>query len=199
MSPCALYRLSWSHPHQRTCTLLLTHLTRFPRHRYLSTQVSNERPRGHDYDRILVTYVCILLHHIHRYGIHSAWYEWPRGHDYDRILVCDAVRGKGEVQGSVVPWRVWKYTAWWCSAKSDVQPYNGKKSAVMGCLPHCLLLWERPELLIALFLTMHANTHFRRVPAYVEEVRSGFKRGRIEARCPSKTKRDRPRRNYDII
>ena len=25
---------------------------------------------------------------------------------------------------------------------SLTRPYNGKKSAVMGCLPHCLLLWE---------------------------------------------------------
>ena len=46
---------------------------------------------------------------------------------------------------------------------------------------------------------MHANTHFRQVPAYVEEVWSGFKRGCIEAQCPSKTKRDRPRRNYDLF
>ena len=46
---------------------------------------------------------------------------------------------------------------------------------------------------------MRANTHFRRVPAYVEEVWSGFKRGCIEAQCPSKTKRDRPRRNHDLF
>ena len=46
---------------------------------------------------------------------------------------------------------------------------------------------------------MRANTHFRRVPAYVEEVRSGFKRGRIKAQCPSKYKRDRTRRNYDLF
>ena len=58
------------------------------------------------------------------------------------------------------------------------------------------LLGERPELLIALFPTMHAVKHFRRFPAYVEEVQRGFTRGRIEARCPSKTKRDRLKRNY---
>ena len=43
---------------------------------------------------------------------------------------------------------------------------------------------------------MCANMHFRRVPAYVEEVRSGFKRGHIKAQHSSKTKRDRSRRNY---
>ena len=46
---------------------------------------------------------------------------------------------------------------------------------------------------------MHANTHFRQVPAYVEEVQKGFKRGHIEAQCPSQNERDRPRRNYDIF
>ena len=46
---------------------------------------------------------------------------------------------------------------------------------------------------------MHANTHFRRVPAYVEEVQKGFKRGHIKAQCPSQNERDRPRRNYDIF
>ena len=58
------------------------------------------------------------------------------------------------------------------------------------------LLRERPKLLIALFPMMCANTHFRRFPAYVEEVRSGFTRGHIKAQCPSKTKRDRLKRNY---
>ena len=82
---------------------------------------------------------------------------------------------------------------------SLTRPYNGKKSAVTGCLLHCLLLWELPKLLIALFLMMCTNTHFRQVPAYVEEVRSGFKRGCIEGRHPSKTKKDRPRRNYDLF
>ena len=44
---------------------------------------------------------------------------------------------------------------------SLTQPFNGMKSAVMGSLPHYLLLGERPRPLIALFLMMHANTHFR--------------------------------------
>ena len=43
---------------------------------------------------------------------------------------------------------------------------------------------------------MRANTHFRQVPAYVVEVRSGLNRGRIEAQRSSKNKRDRTRRNY---
>ena len=57
------------------------------------------------------------------------------------------------------------------------------------------LLRERPKL-IALFPMMHVNTHFRRFPAYVEEVRSGFTRGCLEALRPSKTKRDGLKRNY---
>ena len=58
------------------------------------------------------------------------------------------------------------------------------------------LLGERSELLIALFPMMRANTCSRRFPAYVEEAQSGFTRGRIEARHPSKTKGDRFKRNY---
>ena len=58
------------------------------------------------------------------------------------------------------------------------------------------LLGEQSELLIALFPTMRANTRFRQFSACVEEVQSGFTRGCIEARCPSKTKRDRLKRNY---
>ena len=77
--------------------------------------------------------------------------------------------------------------------------YIGTESVVTGCLLHYLLLWEQPKLLIALFPMMHVNTHFRQVPAYVEEVWSGFKRGCIEARCPSKYKRDRTRRSYDLF
>ena len=82
---------------------------------------------------------------------------------------------------------------------SLMQPYNGMKLVVMGCLPHYLLLWKRLELLITLFPMRHANMCFRRVPAYVEVVWSGFKRGCIEARCPSKYKRDRTRINYDLF
>ena len=63
---------------------------------------------------------------------------------------------------------------------------------MMGCSLHYLLLWERPELLIALFPMMCANTHFRRVPAYVEEVQSGFKRGCIKAQCHPNTKGTEP-------
>ena len=44
---------------------------------------------------------------------------------------------------------------------SLMRPYNGTKLAVLGYLPHYLLLWEQPELLIDLFPTMCANTHFR--------------------------------------
>ena len=37
---------------------------------------------------------------------------------------------------------------------SLTRPHNGMKSAVMGYLPHYLLLWEQPELLIDLFPMM---------------------------------------------
>ena len=57
------------------------------------------------------------------------------------------------------------------------------------------LLRERLKL-IALFPITHAITLFRRFPVYVEEVRNGFARGRLEALRPSKTKRDRLKRNY---
>ena len=43
---------------------------------------------------------------------------------------------------------------------------------------------------------MRVNTRFRRFPAYVKEVRSGFTRGCLEALRPSKTKRDGLKRNY---
>ena len=54
------------------------------------------------------------------------------------------------------------------------------------------LPFERSKL-FALFPTMCADTRLRRFPAYVEETRSGFTRGRIEARCPSKIKREHTR------
>ena len=76
---------------------------------------------------------------------------------------------------------------------------SGTKLAVMGCLPHYFLLGEQPELLIALFPMIHADTHFRWVPAYVAEVRSGLNRGHNGAQHLSKNKRDRTRRNYDTF
>ena len=120
MSPHALYRLGWSHPYQRMCTILHTHLTRSLWHRYLSTQVSNEQPRGHNYYRIWIIYVRTLLHHIHRHRIHSTWYEWPRGHDCYGISIRSATWGKEGVWRSVAPWHAWECTAWWSGAKSDV-------------------------------------------------------------------------------
>ena len=46
---------------------------------------------------------------------------------------------------------------------------------------------------IALLPAVHANMRFRLFPAYVEEARSGFTRGCIKARCPSKSKREHTR------
>ena len=77
--------------------------------------------------------------------------------------------------------------------------YNSTKSMVTGCLPHCLILREQPELLInLLFPTICANTCLRWVPACVEEVQKSFKRGRTEAQHQSNNERDRQRRN-DVI
>ena len=94
------------------------------------------------------------------------WFAMQReGKESKKELLPDMY--ESTLRGDVVP--------------SSTRPSNAKKSAVTGCLPHGLLLWEQPKLLIALFLMMHVNTLFRRVPAYVEEVQSGFKRGCIEA------------------
>ena len=79
------------------------------------------------------------------------------------------------------------------------RPYNGTKLAVMGCSPHYPLPWERPELLIDFFPMTHPNVHFRGVPAYIEEVQEGFKRGCIDVQCPSQNEWDKPRGNYDIL
>ena len=80
-----------------------------------------------------------------------------------------------------------------------MRSFIGTKSAVMGCFPHYFLLRGQPELLIVLFPMVCACTHFRRVPAYVVEGRSGLNKGCIEAQCSSKNKRDRTRRNYDTF
>ena len=64
------------------------------------------------------------------------------------------------------------------------EPENTLRSDAMPSLPG-----ERPKL-IALFPTVSANMHLRRFPAYVEEVQSGYTRGRIKARRPSKIKRE---------
>ena len=171
VSLCALYRLSWSHPHQRTCTIWLTHVTRSLGHRLLSAWVSNERPRGHNSDRILILLVILITIFT---GIESIppgmsnlgvtiligfWYAMPHEGEVKEVLILDM--HKNTLHSNAVP----------------------------------SLLREQPKL-IALFPMMRANTHFRWFPAYVEEVQSGFTRGCLEAQCPSKTKRDGLKRNY---
>ena len=75
--------------------------------------------------------------------------------------------------------------------------FSGTKSAGMGCYPHYFPRKESPEP-IALFPMVHACTLFRRVLAYVMEVRRGLNRGRIEAHCSSNNRRDKTTSNYNI-
>ena len=78
------------------------------------------------------------------------------------------------------------------------QAYNSMKSAVTGYLPHYLMLGKWPRLLVNLLFPMVcANTHLRRVLAYVEEVQKCFKEGHTEALHQSNNKEDRQRRNYE--
>ena len=74
---------------------------------------------------------------------------------------------------------------------------SGTKSAGMGCYPHYFPRRESPEP-IALFPMVRASTLFRRVLAYVMEVRRGLNRGRIEAHCSSNNRRDKTTSNYNI-
>ena len=76
--------------------------------------------------------------------------------------------------------------------------FSGTKSAGTGCFPHYFLLRGQPEP-IALFPMVCACTLFRRVLAYVMEVRSGLNKGRIQAQRSSKNRRDRTRRNYNTF
>ena len=180
------------------CIILFLHSTHSPRHGLLSVQVSNEWPRGHEFYRILIIHECTLLHRIYRGRICSALYESPRGHDSDRISICEATWGEGGVQGSVFPRHAGEHTAWWCGVNNDAIP-QWNEIGSNGMFSHYFLLRGQPELLIALFPMVRASTHFRWDPAYVVEVRSGLNKGRIEAQCSSKNKRDRTRRNYDTF
>ena len=75
--------------------------------------------------------------------------------------------------------------------------FSGTKSAGMGCYPHYFPCKEPPEP-IALFPMVRACMLFRRVLAYVMEVRRGLNRGRIEAHCSSNNRRDKTTSNYNI-
>ena len=75
--------------------------------------------------------------------------------------------------------------------------FSGMKSAGTGCFPHYFLCKGQPEP-IALFLMVRACTIFRRVLAYVMEVRRGLNKGRIEAHCPSNNRRDKTTRNFNL-
>ena len=66
-----------------------------------------------------------------------------------------------------------------------------------GMLPPLFRARESPEP-IALFPMVRASTLFRRVLAYVMEVRRGLNRGCIEAHCSSNNRRDKTTSNYNI-
>ena len=76
--------------------------------------------------------------------------------------------------------------------------FSGTKLAGTGCFPHYFLRKGQPEP-IALFPMVRACTLFRRVLAYVMEVRSGLNKGRIEAHCSSNNRRDKTTRNYNLF
>ena len=75
--------------------------------------------------------------------------------------------------------------------------FSETKSAGMGCYPHYIPRKESLEP-SALFPMVRACTLFRRVLAYVMEVRRGLNRGRIEAHCSSNNRRDKTTSNYNI-
>ena len=74
---------------------------------------------------------------------------------------------------------------------------RGTGSAGMGCYPCYFPRRELPEP-IALFPMVRASMLFRRVLAYVVEVRRGLNRGRTEAHCSSNNRRDKTTSNYNI-
>ena len=75
--------------------------------------------------------------------------------------------------------------------------FSETKSAGMGCYPHYIPCKEslKPS---ALFPMVRASMLFRRVLAYVMEVRRGLNRGCIEAHCSSNNRRDKTTSNYNI-
>ena len=192
MSPFTLHRLSWSHPHQRTCTILHTHLTRFPDHWYSSTRVLNERPRGHDF----IKFVCLLYFTLFT-GIESIL---PGMSDLGVMINIKFEytmqrEGKEEPEDMSSPQvhesmpcsdAVWFLT----------QPYNSMKSAVRGCALYCLMLGKQPRLPVVLLPMICVNTCLRWVLAYVEEVQECFKEGCNEASHQPNNERDRQRGNY---
>ena len=74
---------------------------------------------------------------------------------------------------------------------------SGTGSAGMGCYLRYFPRRESPEP-IALFPMVRASILFRRVLAYVMEVRRGLNRGRIEAHCSSNNRRDKTTSNYNL-
>ena len=74
---------------------------------------------------------------------------------------------------------------------------KGMGSAEMGCYPHYFPRTGSPKP-IALFPMVRASILFRRVLAYVMEVRRGLNRGRIEAHCSSNNRRDTTTSNYNL-
>ena len=78
-----------------------------------------------------------------------------------------------------------------------MRSFSGTESAGTGCFPHYFPCKGQPEP-IALFPMVRACMLFRRVLAYVMEVRSGLNKGRIEAQCSSNNRRDKTTRNFNL-
>ena len=116
-----LHTDSWSHSHQRTCTVFFTHFTHSPRHGWLSAWVLNERPRGHKFymKRILIIYECTLLHVFT--GVESV----PPCTSDLGVTIQIAFRyvqhgGDGEFKEVFLPNHAGERTVWWRGVKIDV-------------------------------------------------------------------------------
>ena len=129
------------------CTILFIH--RSPRCRWLSALVSNERPRGHNSNRILI--ICVLY-----FTVFTGVEFVPPGTSNlgvtIQIVFSYAMQHRGKESNEI--------------SFPKVQENTLRSDAVL-CLP-----FEQSKP-FALFPTMCVDMHLRRFPAYVEEMQSG--------------------------
>ena len=83
------------------------------------------------------------------------------------------------------------------AASKLTRSFSGTKLAGMGCFSHNFLRKGQPEP-IALFPMVCACTLFRRVLAYVMEVRRGLNIGRSRPHCSSNNRRDKTTSNFNL-
>ena len=83
------------------------------------------------------------------------------------------------------------------AVSKQMRSFSGMKLAGMGCFSYNFLCKEQPEP-IALFPMVCACMLFRRVLAYVMEVRRGLNIGCIEAHCSSNNRRDKTTSNFNL-